>query len=218
MTREHDNRSRVHAACHGFTLTELMIALGIMVIGLSMVAASFPAAVLEHKDAVDYSMSTLICDNAAAISQTVMSHGSLKNTAVNSFPAAGSIRQDLLPQQPDRNYVFDRYGFVMAYRQIVRGGKSADQSNEYQVVIVPYRKLGANVTFTDVPDASNVSALAVGSPVIKKDTGEFAFVVDPAKNKLTRPLSAGPALTVTNPKGGQSPAIGCRVYHTAFAP
>ena len=51
----------------GFTLVEVMIALGIMVIGFSMLATSFPVAIVENRESVNKTMSAMICQNAIGV-------------------------------------------------------------------------------------------------------------------------------------------------------
>ena len=58
----------------GFSLVELMVAIGILAIGAAMVASAFPVAMLENKESVEYTMGALISENALAICRNRLRH------------------------------------------------------------------------------------------------------------------------------------------------
>ena len=63
------------AGCRqGFTLIEILIAIGILSVGLLCAAALFPAAVMENQNAYSNSMGALICENGLAILRSKMRH------------------------------------------------------------------------------------------------------------------------------------------------
>jgi len=55
----------------GFTLAEVLIALGVLAVGLTMSAALFPAAIIETEKSVNASIGTLICDNAVLAAKRI---------------------------------------------------------------------------------------------------------------------------------------------------
>ena len=64
----------------GFSLVELMMSLGILVVGRSMVATTFPTAMMANKLSVADTSATMISENAAAICQAKLSHDAIKGT------------------------------------------------------------------------------------------------------------------------------------------
>lgn len=58
----------------GFSLVELMVAIGILAIGAAMVASAFPVAMLENKESVEHTMGALISENALAICRNRLRH------------------------------------------------------------------------------------------------------------------------------------------------
>ncbi len=88
----------------GFSLTEVMIALGILAVGLAMVGAAFPAALLENKKSVENTMGALICDNGAAVCLSTLSHGDLMDptTGLSGTAAADlAIRRNVAATEPN---------------------------------------------------------------------------------------------------------------------
>jgi prepilin-type N-terminal cleavage/methylation domain-containing protein len=67
----------------GFTLMELMIAIGIMGVGLSMVMCLFPAALKEAGSSIQDTMGGMICKNAIAIAKAKLLHSSLSTIGTN---------------------------------------------------------------------------------------------------------------------------------------
>ncbi len=240
----------------GFTLMELMMSLGILVVGLAMVATAFPSAMLETKLSVADTSATMISENAAAICRVRLSH-----TTINGF-VDGQLRDlstlcpppPALPWLPDAERAYpiargdqttnledwievlvppagpgtywipsSRYGWLVAARQ------PADGVNDYQLVIVPYRKflptdrLGTEFEFVPVTvtdSGTRAAGADIGSPVILTtgaSVGAFAFVVD-ADGTLSPTLADGAALAVNYSGGDNSPAIGCYVVRTSVRP
>jgi len=64
---------------NGFTLVELMVAIGILAIGAAMVASVFPVAMLENKKSVEHTMGALISENALALCRQKLRHSDLNN-------------------------------------------------------------------------------------------------------------------------------------------
>ena len=224
----------------GFTLMELMMSLGILVVGLAMIATAFPSAMMETKHSVADTTATMISENAAAICRVKISHdadkGSVGGTLANAtalinstahtgdltYPVARgdhvSAPDDWIQIPPGGTWFpSTRYGWLLAARQ-----PTDNNTNDYQLVIVPYRKFlpeHSAPTFTNVrTDGSKITFgnKSIGSPVICKADGTFAYVVDSA-GTLSHPITAGNALTV-GLDGRESPAIGCYIVRTAVAP
>jgi prepilin-type N-terminal cleavage/methylation domain-containing protein len=221
----------------GFTLVEVMIALGIMVIGFSMLATSFPVAIVENRESVNKTMSAMICQNAVGVVRSRFSH----KAGVNGAPTLNGVVSVLMEKTgdigpmdrifpvPDLNEQTDwldagrtqtasRYAYVVAIRQVV------PDVNYYQVAVVACRKFNAGDTLRlddcSVSGNKAVGGVSIGSPVILKNSGEWATVYN-SNGNLDRPLpdcAAGGAYCVKNYSGGDSPAIGCMVTMLAVKP
>src|SRR6185295_1233273 len=59
--------ARLSAAPRSFSLLEMMIAIGVLGIGLIMIAAIFPAALLRHRDSIDRSRANEIYSKAESL-------------------------------------------------------------------------------------------------------------------------------------------------------
>ena len=186
-------KCRLRRPGKGFTLAEILIALAILAIGMAMVAAIFPAAMEFNRASTNSTLGTIICENGLVLSE-------LKLTA-EILDAAASPGQLLIyaddahytnqtptPAIPppltraQQHYPTDtadsRTGFVMMARKVPNKGIT------YQFVTVAYRKteqsnkvilLPINCTI-DGKDITGASDLRIGTPLINRATGEFAFV------------------------------------------
>ena len=75
----------------GFTLTEILIALGVMGVGLTMAAALFPAAIKEHESSVNNSLGMIVCENGLAVAQAMA-------------PAMGNSLGPVVDENPSNTY------------------------------------------------------------------------------------------------------------------
>ncbi len=272
------------AGSAGYSLVELMIALGVLGVGLGLIATLFPSAMLENKDSVQDTVGTLMAENAVATCRTVLRHSgagglstavtgqlseisSYVSLADRAYPApvgkttaqagytqqVGSLyyRPEDWTQHPLDNlwYPTARFGWLAAARNVRPANWQPIDPvpNDYQLVIVPYRKFNANDRPGEEIRFEQVSVVGdsvyefgtttpvtggQGGPVILADTGAFAYLQDNA-GKLNMTLSdsakpAVPALRViynnttdpptTPPTLYDSPAIGCYVVRTGLAP
>ncbi len=180
----------------GFTLAEILIALGILAIGMAMVAAIFPAALEFNRASTNSTLGTIICENGLALSELKLtaevidaaaSSGQLliyaddahytdnpDNPAPPAIPPPFTRKQQHYPTGTDTS----RTGFVMMARKVPGMGIT------YQFVTVAYRKTEENNTVALVPitctiDGKNITGatdLRIGTPLINRATGQFAFV------------------------------------------
>ena len=206
----------------GFTLIEIMLAMGIMAVGMAMVAALFPAAILQSKDADHYTKSVLISRNAEAVICAEANYAGffvgLGDTefhvlTINDTPG-GVIHSQDATYPTDGPPADSSYGWVALVRRVTAG------ANDYQFVVIPFRKLPSidygdddrpddpqRVTMgldadPDEPSAlfEDADDLAVGSPVVVaagEFTGRFAFIerVDGEKVYLSNTLGVPNFLT-----------------------
>jgi len=207
----------------GFTLMEIMIALGILAVGLALVSTAFPSAMIENKESVEKTMSTLISENALAICRIRLSHTSIKDSVGNALSDENNL--DLIPDA-EQIYPIDsdsRYGWLLAIKQY-------NDNNDYLLVIVPYRKLLPDdqppVFQTVTTDGSKITSgnIYIGSPVISKNDGSYATVVD-SEGNLSVNITSGNAYIVAGRDNSgtirtdvDSPAIGCYVARTNILP
>jgi len=68
----------------GFSLIELILAMGLFAVGMAMIAAMFPVAIVQSKQANQQTLAILIGENAEAIIKT-----KLKSSEMSGFPQNG---------------------------------------------------------------------------------------------------------------------------------
>lgn len=227
----------------GFSLAELMIAMGILAFGLAMVASLFPAAIKRVESSANDTIGQIICENALAVARTRLRHDPAGNAPTALGDATGSIGA------ADRQYPAGsggRFGYVLLGRAVKEPDADGRQDNDYQLVIVSYRKSSpANQVsprsfpcsptgFRDINSdgrseltvgTADQVHLKVGSPLIVAATGEFARIlaVDGPRVVMDRVITAptGSELwTVVETAGGivlpRSPAWSTFVTRTAL--
>ena len=144
-------------ARRGFSLIEIMLALGVLGVGMVMVAAIFPAAIYQTRAADRTTHAILICENARAILTMKATH-----TGMGAMGGGLDVNTEFAPvviDDPDRptppdivnprvihaddawyptgplmTGVNDRQGWVAMARRVAHG------ANNYQIVVIAYRK------------------------------------------------------------------------------
>jgi prepilin-type N-terminal cleavage/methylation domain-containing protein len=133
-----------------FSLVELMIALGVLAIGIAMVAGLFPAAIKQTEISYNDAVGTIIAQNGLAMARATLTMGNVTNTNLDiiaddsNLGTGRNVLTALLrayhddPAAPTLN---DK-GFI------VLGRRLPTNTNEVQLVIVAYAKKdpAANVT------------------------------------------------------------------------
>ncbi len=130
----------------GFTLVEVMFALGILGFALPMVAAALLSGMVENKESVDNTMSTLLAENAIAVLRCRVRHSDLMTDApagwgpngMASFQQlpAGLIHADDLVYHP-----FGEDEFRTKFACVIVGQRMGDNLNDYRFAALVYRKL-----------------------------------------------------------------------------
>jgi len=173
------------AAGGGFSLVELMIAVGILGVGLIFSLALFTAAVKENASSANSSMGTLICKNALAVARVRLKNGSI-GTAFGPLPANELGLGDLT--YPIGDNTTTRGCLVLGARIV---GGQGSPINDYLLVFVAYRK--SDVTHsvetrkltlaksvpagdTSFPAEGQGTWLQIGSPVIASN-GQYAWII-----------------------------------------
>jgi len=181
----------------GFSLAEILIAVGILGIGLGMVVTLFPAALSDNANSINDAVGTIICNNGLAEAMTVLNAGNFTGSSLAVL--ADDTETGLLSQASQRYPHGDAnnlMGFVLLGRRAF--AEPSDQARQaYQLVAVAYRKRAAANQVTaeqitgdtaDWEDTSRMKVttgsdkLRVGSPLIYRSTmgtrtgGEYAFI------------------------------------------
>jgi prepilin-type N-terminal cleavage/methylation domain-containing protein len=181
-----------------FTLAEMMIAIVIFGIGLTMVAGLFPAALKLNKSSTDDVVGTLMGRNALALAETRIRHDPanlqvatsmerLDDKDVGGDPLIGPLDR-AYPIAADTDEADDRlFGFLLLGRKL-----SADAANnDYLLVAVSYRKRTPQTTIdvtdfsVNIADYEDVSTADFGgglppevqqNGVIILESGRYAFI------------------------------------------
>ena len=164
MPRTSNNRT-CRGRAGGFTLAEVMMALGILGFALPMVAAAMLAGMLESKESFDNTMSTMLAENALAVLRCRVSHSNLKASSW------GSLKMNTFQQLPggrihDDDLIYSPFGeqeFRTKFACVIMGRRMADNANDYLFVAMVYRKLN---------DSDTVAAVAFDYPDTTKSVNE----------------------------------------------
>ncbi len=172
----------------GFTLSELMIALGILAYGLTMSAGLFAAAMQYNNLSFRSVVGTIICENGVSVAMTTLRHD-----PANPIGGSGQL-EDVTDELDlgDRTYPIgsvDSGGRTSLYGYCVLARHVGDET-DYQLTIVSYKlnKTATNaelkqatVTISDMGDTSRASGsfpsgVLPDSPLIRVDTGELSSI------------------------------------------
>ena len=103
----------------GFTLIELLISIGILAVGLAMIAAVFPTAIAQTKSSVDDVIGMNICKNTLAVVRARLISGNVSGASDTQFTNLG----------PDfsgaSNTDFPTMAYDLAGKGAVKNGQSA---------------------------------------------------------------------------------------------
>jgi len=195
----------------GFSLAELVVAMGILGVGMAMAAALFPAGLVGTQDCLNDTTGTIVCHNLEAIAEQ---YGPALRAAMDGQPdflmlADESPVGENIILRPAQHYPEgtdpSRTGFVLLGRD--RDG-DPDTHDGYQLLVIAYRKkFNGNRAVLDIPipvgaqgpDHSILPGAANNRPwlrnalVIDQATGQYARVVELNGNDalLGSPLDLG---------------------------
>jgi len=172
----------------GFTLAEILVALGILAIGMAMVAAIFPAAMEFNRASTNDTLGAIICENGLMLTELALTAEIVSASAPAQLGVfADDQRVTHIPANEQKYPTGDgdsRAGFVMLARRLPSG-------STFQLVTVAYRKSDKNnkvilipvsCSFGSGPDRHMITSVSpggkikIGTPLINRNTGEFAFV------------------------------------------
>jgi len=201
----------------GFSLAELMIAIGILGIGLAMALSLFPAALKENERSQNSILGVTICENGLSLAKLV-----LKSTDLTA-----STLVDKTSSMPSTTYPYGTAGGSFGY--IILGRFLGADS--YQLVAVAYRKadtahsviaqsISCSTSGTSVTGAGG--SLRTGSPLIDKGSGKYATILTTTNNysdgTLDRDIGAVTSAYVIQESGVPdiSPAMATLVTKTGL--
>lgn len=229
----------------GFSLAELMIAIGIMGIGLTMAASLFPAAIREHSRSASNVLGMIMTENALETARAALQYplkdsggaavGTSMADCTKTITPAGCLRYPIV----DENTTAKRGCLVMGRQKTVN-------KNDYILLIIGYvlskdtntavlMQVTATVTkntkkfdiSSAIPDPKD-RLKVIGSPVVAPN-GSFSKIVGITGNEAILSHKFSVTDDVTNPwivveksggilAGTRSPAMGVTSTRTALKP
>jgi len=214
----------------GFTLTEIMIAMGILAVGMGMVAGALHAGIQTHIRTIDDIMRQLIGDNSLAIVQASVRH-SPRNGITDQYQTGTLTGPFIDPRNLKFPWNDDTSPYGAAVFIKVRVVPS--RANDYDVLIVPYRIIPLSGSMSSFPavgsqtlnscmiaasgDTSTITVgagdaqyLDVGSAIIDNADGKASIVKSKQSDTvfvLWDKMNAGSGLIVTTLR----PPANCRL-------
>ncbi len=139
----------------GFTLVEVMVALGILAIALPMVAAGLVSGMLENQESVENTMSNLLAENAISLLRIRARDSDFAPT----WGAADKTLSSPTNRVPDsvidpEDCVYAPFGQPSSFAFVILGQRLEHARNDYRFVVLVYRRIGdaklsaARVEFT----------------------------------------------------------------------
>lgn len=141
----------------GYSLVELMAALGVLALALPMIGTAILAGMIENRDSVDSTMTMFVAENALAMVRTRVTHADLMRpigaggwgsgkTPLAPIPDVLLKHEDLawkpfeLEEDPNRS----------VFWCVVVGQRMAPDMNDYRLIAIPYRKFSETATVKKV--------------------------------------------------------------------
>ncbi len=123
----------------GFTLTEIMIAMGVLAIGMGMIAGALHAGIQLHVRTIDDIMRQLIGDNALAIVQARVRHSTTNGITDTYKLLKTGTGTDCYFGADDLKYPWNTTNTPYGAAVLMKLRKTdANSFNDYDVLIVPY--------------------------------------------------------------------------------
>lgn len=188
----------------GFTLTEVLIAIGILAIGMTMVAAIFPAALKMTEDSTNNSLGVIIAENGLAMAKARLQADQDLNGTADAIP--GEVfsnvflntdnyhcideSHDAFVTKNDQHYPNadpdTKKGWAMLARRIYTDDTDRPQDQGYMLVVTSYRKKEpsntarwSQVTVTSVGHNGDDPSIAVFSDGDEIRVGSPLVFADP---------------------------------------
>ncbi|HOF18114.1 MAG TPA: type II secretion system protein [Phycisphaerae bacterium] len=222
MKNARDNRISRRAG-GGFSLVEMLLAIGILGACLAMTASLFPPAVKEAADAQRDVLGTIICQNALGVCKAKLTHDG--NGLSTPLQWVASLTEN------DKKYADTTTAGFEAFRS-----RLADKENDYLLLIITWRKqAGGNVSVQTVAGATVANSgdtseltvpagtLQIGCPVFNPATGEFAKIAAVTTGTTALldhriPAFSGTVYLLKEDGAAFSPALSVLATRTALRP
>ena len=128
----------------GFTLVEVMVALGILALALPMVAAALLSGMLENQESVENTMSTLLAENAVALLRMRARDSDFPgNWGVKAGPLSFPDNRVPATVLHDDDCVYNPFpedNKPLPFAFVILGKRLAENRNDYRFVVMVYRK------------------------------------------------------------------------------
>lgn len=154
----------------GYSLVELMAALGILALALPMIGTAILSGMLENQESVDSTMAMIVAENALAVVRTRVSHADLMRPPPSGW---GSGETASLPPQPIppglvsaeelawQPFELAEHPEKSGFWCVVVGQRLTAEKNDYRLIAIPYRK------FSDTATVEKVEVELEGTKVTK---------------------------------------------------
>ncbi len=129
-----DRRNGKSRARSGFTLMEVMMAVGIFAIGMGMIASMFPAAIKETEATLNDYEGPAICENALAIVKAKVTHANANTPVTASLAVLSGTAIIGDTDRQYRTYGTRERGFIALAKQ----WNNTTDRNDFQIVILAY--------------------------------------------------------------------------------
>jgi len=185
----------------GFTLTEIMISLGVLVVGMGMAAGAFHAGIQNHTVTVDEIRRTMIGENAVAIAKARL-RSDVNLTTEWQMLSRSEMGNFKLGEQ-DLQYPV---GSGSRHRFLIFGCRPDNQRNVFEFLVILYDITDTSagqeqidIEFIDVADVNildHESGASLARPSLGR--GQTIDSVMPIGSMLYVPDLDEPFVTVTN--------------------
>lgn len=122
----------------GFTLMEILIAVAVTGIGMSMISCLFPLAIKEHQTAVENTVGTMMCKNGLAMVKARLSYPTVPFDTTKSEWTGTSAPP---VSESDLKYPWDWEGLdadEKVYTMRIWGQQISSGQNEYEIEVKAY--------------------------------------------------------------------------------
>ena len=172
----------------GYSLVELMVALGILAFALPMIATSILSGMVENQESFDTTMAAIVAENAIAAIRSRVSHGDLVDAWGSGKTNLEPIPERItLPSGGDRVlYRPEDLAWTpleleakpedAAFWCLVWGERMTADKNDYRLVVIPYKKYEPNAQIDQVNLTIDDANKVTQCEVILKDTDVSAAV------------------------------------------
>ena len=171
MNVEHQISSIEHRASrHGFSLTEVLMAVGILAVGMLFIAGVFPVSIYFTTVTTERTIAPIVADEAFA---KIKLYGFLPITDINWVAAGQSSFEKVASTQPpmvcfaypSTNDLNSKYWWSAICRRV--------DINDIQVTVFVSRKIGATTSYYGF-DANRPNAVSVG---VTGTTGSYDITI-----------------------------------------